>query len=111
MLINASGQPPPQGLREGAGRAANTMFVKGFDRIMAEKDIQEGLNEVFGSCGNIINIRIPSEKETGLSKGIAFIKFGEKEELDKALKLENPRLKGRSVMMNVLGQGVKALRV
>ncbi|CAM6089621.1 unnamed protein product [Calypogeia fissa] len=107
MLINALGQPPPQGPREGAGRAANTMFVKGFDRIMAEKDIREGLNEVFGSCGNIINIRIPSEKETGLSKGIAFVEFGEKEELDKALKLENPRLKGRSLMMNVAGQGGK----
>lgn len=36
---------------------------------------------------------------------IAFVEFSEKEGLDKALKVDNPRLKGRALSVNAAVQG------
>ncbi|CAI7931527.1 unnamed protein product [Closterium sp. NIES-54] len=39
---------------------SNTVFVKNFDRYQDE----DTLSEVFGDCGNVVGVRIPTDRET-----------------------------------------------
>lgn len=64
-----------------------TAFVKGFDRTQEEDSIRNNLSESFKSCGEIVNIRIPMDRESGESKGFAYIQFKDQDALSKALEL------------------------
>lgn len=52
-----------------------TIFVKGFDRYLGEDAIREQLTEAFAACGEVSNVRLPSDRESGELKGIGFIEF------------------------------------
>ncbi len=52
-----------------------TVFVKGFGRNMGEDDVRQALTEAFAECGEINSVRLPTDRETGDLKGIAFIEF------------------------------------
>lgn len=61
--------------------------MKGFDRTQEEDSIRNNLSESFKNCGEILNIRIPMDRESGESKGFAYIQFKEQDALSKALEL------------------------
>ena len=52
-----------------------TIFVKGFDRSLGEDDVRAALQEAFGECGEVTQVRLPMDRETGELKGIGFIEF------------------------------------
>jgi hypothetical protein len=39
--------------------------VRGFDSSQAEDDVRAALQEAFGECGNILSVRLPSDREAG----------------------------------------------
>ncbi|CAA7039248.1 unnamed protein product [Microthlaspi erraticum] len=82
-------------VRSGGGGTA--VFVKGFDRSLPEKDIKSALSEHFASCGEISEISVLCDRETGASIGIAFIVF--KDGADKAYELNGSDLGGRNLIV------------
>eukprot|EP00793_Prasinoderma_coloniale_P005402 PRCOL_00004810-RA len=60
------------------------VFVKGFDGNMGEDAVRAALQEKFSEAGEILNISLPVDRETGGLKGIGFIKYGSAEEQGKA---------------------------
>ena len=68
-----------QWLHTGAQNSDNsdptTIFVKGFSRDLGEDDVRQQLTEAFQECGAINSVRLPTDRETGALKGIAFIEF------------------------------------
>ena len=49
--------------------------MKGFSRDLGEDDVRQQLTEAFQECGAINSVRLPTDRETGALKGIAFIEF------------------------------------
>lgn len=56
------------------------MFVSGI-----KEQSEEDLREYFGQYGNILNIQIVTDKETGQRKGFGFIEFDDSDSVDKAV--------------------------
>lgn len=56
------------------------MFVSGI-----KEQTEEELREYFGQYGNILNIQIVTDKETGQRKGFGFIEFDDSDAVDKAV--------------------------
>merc|ERR1712238_233900 len=78
------GDPTEKGKGKGkkgkdAGGNENTVFIRGLPFATTE----EALNKDFGECGELVSCRMPLNDE-GSCKGIAFIKFTDKEGKDKA---------------------------
>ena len=63
----------------GEDDGGTTIFVKGFDRSLGEEDVRSALTEAFGECGEVTQVRLPMDRETGELKGIGFIEFGTNE--------------------------------
>lgn len=49
--------------------ADKTVFIRGFDKFQDEDTIRNELTEFFSTCGEVQNVRIPTEKETGEIRG------------------------------------------
>jgi nucleolin len=58
------------------------------------------LNEFFSSCGDIVSVRIITERETGRSRGYGYVDFGSKGALDKALKKAGEMLDNRDIRVD-----------
>lgn len=71
----------------GGGGGGATIFVKNFDKYGSEDDIRQSLGDFFSQCGSVLDIRIPTERETGSIKGFAFIKFETEEAKQEAINL------------------------
>ncbi len=56
-----------------------TIFVKGFSRDLEESDVRQQLTDAFAECGEVAGVRLPTDRETGALKGIAFIEFASAE--------------------------------
>jgi nucleolin len=76
----------------GDGGDEKKIFVKGFDASLSEDDIKNTLREHFSSCGEIKNVSVPIDRDTGNSKGIAYLEFSEGKE--KALELNGSDMGG-----------------
>merc|ERR1719453_2568414 len=76
----------------GKGNDENTVFVRGLPFAATE----ESLNKDFGECGEIITLRMPLNDE-GTCKGFCFIKYADKEGMDKALKFNETDYGGRMI--------------
>ncbi|RKP16999.1 hypothetical protein ROZALSC1DRAFT_3160, partial [Rozella allomycis CSF55] len=50
---------------------------------------QDHLKEIFGVYGTIASVFIPVYKESGISRGSAYIEFSSQDEVDKAIKYMN----------------------
>ena len=56
-----------QGRQQGGARQqasstdTNTIFVRGFDKSQGEDDVRAALQEAFGECGEVVNVRLPSD--------------------------------------------------
>merc|ERR1712039_219498 len=74
------------------GRDENTVFVRGLPFATTE----ETLKKDFAECGEIISLRMPLNDE-GSCRGIAFIKYSDKEGMDKAIKFNETDYGGRTI--------------
>jgi ELAV like protein 2/3/4 len=61
------------------------LYVGGLPRHMTNHDLME----LFAGCGQIITARILSDPNTGLTKGVGFIRFNLKSEAELAIKLRS----------------------
>merc|ERR1719247_3914299 len=90
------GGDPSKGKSKGKGKGGhdneNTVFVRGLPFATT----QEALNKDFGECGEIVSLRMPLNDE-GSCRGIAFIKFANKEGMDKAIAFNETDYGGRTI--------------
>merc|ERR1719454_1875674 len=91
------GDPTAKGKGKGkkgndGGGNENTVFVRGLPFATTE----EALNKDFGECGEIVSCRMPLNDE-GACKGIAFIKFTDKDSMDKAIAYNETDYGGRTI--------------
>merc|ERR1712168_543618 len=69
------------------------MFVGGISWDTTE----EGLNEYFSSYGQLESVKLITDRETGRSKGFAFVVFYEQNDLESVLAQGTHEIDGRSV--------------
>merc|ERR1712031_131924 len=74
------------------GNDENTVFVRGLPFAATE----EALKKDFAECGEIVSLRMPLNDE-GSCRGIAFIKYSDKEGMDKAIKFNETDYGGRTI--------------
>jgi cold-inducible RNA-binding protein len=60
----------------------------------------EDLSELFGKFGQIAEVKLISDRDTGRSKGFAFITFGQGEPIEDALALNGTEFQGRRLKVN-----------
>jgi RNA recognition motif-containing protein len=61
----------------------------------------EEIKAVFTPYGNVLSVKIIADKQTGRSKGYAFVEMENDEEAQKAIKaLNETEVKGRNVKVN-----------
>lgn len=61
---------------------------------------EESLKDEFSACGEVTELRLISDRETGRSKGFAFITFGDEAAFEKALEKNNQEIDGRAIKVN-----------
>ncbi|VVA98112.1 unnamed protein product [Arabis nemorensis] len=87
-----------QTARKGEGSQSKTIYVKGFDTSLGERETRDALREHFSSCGKITRIAVPNDRETGVVRGMAYIDF--ESGFDKALELNGSEFGGRYIVVN-----------
>jgi heterogeneous nuclear ribonucleoprotein A1/A3 len=60
----------------------------------------EDLNELFSKFGQIADVKLITDRDTGRSKGFAFITFAQEEPIEDALALNGTEFQGRRVKVN-----------
>jgi len=88
----AKGKGKDKGKGGGKGNDENTVFVRGLPFAATE----ESLNKDFGECGEVVTLRMPLNDE-GTCKGFAFIKYADKEGMDKAMAFNETDYGGRTI--------------
>ncbi|XP_056599918.1 ELAV-like protein 1a isoform X1 [Triplophysa dalaica] len=58
------------------------LYISGLPKTMTQKDVED----MFARYGSIINSRILVDQATGLSRGVAFIRFDKRAEAEEAIK-------------------------
>lgn len=77
---------------------AAKLFVGG----VAWASTEDSLKSAFSQAGNVVSVRIITDKRTGKSKGYAFVEMGSAEEAQKAIDMfNNQPVDGRTVTVNV----------
>ena len=62
---------------------------------------EDDLNELFGEFGQVTSCKIISDRETGRSRGFAFVEMAEQEEGENAIEaLNNREMDGRRLKVN-----------
>ncbi|KAJ4917539.1 nucleolin 1-like [Raphanus sativus] len=82
----------------GGGGGGSEVFVKGFDSSLPVNDIKSALSEHFASCGEITRVSVPVDRETGGSRGIAYLEF--KEGTEKAFELNGSEMGGWNLVVD-----------
>jgi len=74
-----------------------SVVVKGLSYEVTQEDLQE----CFKACGQgPTNIKVLTDRDTGKSRGLAFVDFDDTNAVDLAMKLTETNLKGRSFFMD-----------
>merc|ERR1711865_157461 len=81
-----------KGKKGKSGGDENTVFVRGLPYSVTE----EALTKDFTECGEIVSLRMPLNDE-GSCRGIAFIKYADKEGMDKAMAFNETDYGGRTI--------------
>jgi len=62
---------------------------------------EEVLTETFGECGSVSSAKLITDRDTGRSKGFAFVEMGTDEEAQEAIsKYDGQDLQGRQIRVN-----------
>jgi RNA recognition motif-containing protein len=77
---------------------AKKLFVGGFPYSITSSQLED----MFSEIGKVISCEVINDRETGQSKGFAFIEMENDEEADEAIeKLNDTELEGRKIVVNV----------
>ena len=60
----------------------------------------EDLSELFGKFGQIAEVKLITDRDTGRSKGFAFLTFSQSEPIEDALALNGTEFQGRRLKVN-----------
>lgn len=83
-----------------------TAFVTG----LAFTTTQDSMRAKFGECGKIDRLMLPSD-EFGVSKGVAFVQYSDKDSVAKAIKFTDTNFEGRWIKVRAYdGPGQGAVR-
>jgi len=100
---DGKGKGKDKGKGKGKGKSktkpdgCTSVVVKG----LSYEVTQEDLEKCFKSCGEgATNVKILTDRETGQSRGMAFVDFDDTNAVDEAMKLSETNLKGRSFYMD-----------
>jgi cold-inducible RNA-binding protein len=59
------------------------------------------LNELFSQAGSVVSVHIPTDRETGRSRGFGFIEMDASDEMEQAISMFNGySLDGRALVVN-----------
>jgi ELAV like protein 2/3/4 len=61
------------------------LYISGLPKSMTQLDLEH----LFNKCGHIITSRILADPQTGISKGVGFIRFDQRNEAERAIKQLN----------------------
>lgn len=75
---------------------ANKIYVGNLPYSTTEDDLR---NE-FSECGEIERVQLITDRETGRSKGFAFVTFTSEDAMAAALEKNNSELQGRALRIN-----------
>ena len=78
--------------------ASNTLFVSNFPFTTTEDE----LRGTFEAMGAVESVRIIVDRETGRSRGFAFVEFSDPQALDMAIEQLNDQLVGPQGMLTAL---------
>jgi len=73
---------------------SRSIFIKGFDKYQGEQDVRAAVTELFSSCGEVVHVRLPTDRETGELKGFGFVEFSDPGAKDKAGELDGTEAAG-----------------
>jgi len=77
------------------------MSVRLFVGNLAYDVTEADLKELFSAVGSAPSVRIPTDRETGKSRGFAFVEFGSPAEAEEAIRRFQQQLfKGRPLVVN-----------
>ena len=63
---------------------------------------EEDLQKLFSEYGNVVSAQVIKDRDTGQSKGFAFVEMESESDTQAAIKaLDSKELSGRSIMVNV----------
>ena len=63
---------------------------------------EEGLRELFAKAGTVVAVDMIKDRDTGRTKGFAFVTMNNQEEAENAIKLLNEKtLDGRAIRVNI----------
>lgn len=79
----------------------NQIYVGNLAYSVTEDD----LNEFFAKYGSIETVKLVMDRETGRSKGFAFISFADQQAAQAALEANGADLKGRNMKVNPAKEG------
>lgn len=71
------------------------------DLAEGEDAARAGLQEAFGECGEIVNMRLPTDRESGELKGIAYIEFATTEGKNAAGELNGAEAAGGYLKVDI----------
>jgi nucleolin len=78
-----------------------TKNAKLFVRSLGYGVTEDDLTRLFQQAGQVISVKIPTDRETGASKGFAFVEMGSTDEAEQAIRaLNNTPLAGRSISID-----------
>jgi RNA recognition motif-containing protein len=73
------------------------LFVGNLSFHTSEQDLQEA----FAECGDVVDLKIISDRETGRSRGFGFVTMGTPDEARKAIEtLDGQEMDGRTLRVN-----------
>ena len=75
----------------------NKIFVGNLSFKIDEQELQN----VFGKFGEITEIKIPTDRESGRARGFAFITFESQQSAQEALSMDGKELSERAVRVNM----------
>lgn len=87
---------PTAGGSSSAAEPTSTLFLGNLSFTVTEDDIRGAL----GECGNLISVRIATDKETGRPRGFGHAEFSSVEEAMKAMELQGTNVAGRPLRMD-----------
>lgn len=93
---NARGSRPRGGMGGGGGQddqRTKKIFVGGISQQASKDD----LYEVFSQHGNVEDVHIMTDNETGKHRGFGFVTLSSEEDVDKLVKMHYLELKGKSM--------------
>lgn len=82
------------------GEASDTLFIGNLSFQASEDDIRSA----FAECGEIISIRLPTDRETGQPKGFGYIQFSSIDEAKAAIAWNGSDLGGRPCRLDFAGK-------